>query len=208
MILLWPILAGFLTGFFRAKFQGRSYPPLSIHKGWLLVGGILPQVLAFQVPFLRDSIPGWLAAAALVSSQGLLLLFVIYNLHLPGFRIIGAGLALNLFVILLNGGLMPVSPETLSELYQSTTPSSWPLGARVLGSKDIILNQASTRLWPLSDWILLPAWFPGRAALSAGDMFIAFGAFWCLWSHGEIKENPLEADNSSEVQPELKGKSI
>ena len=47
---------------------------------------------------------------------------------------------------------------------------------------NVVLPVSSTRLWWLSDHLLMPAWSPYRKALSIGDLFIAGGAFWFLWS--------------------------
>ena len=57
-----------------------------------------------------------LAAAILVSSQVLLLVFAWFNRDQPGLWALDLGLALNLLVIVLNGGLMPISPETVARL--------------------------------------------------------------------------------------------
>jgi len=125
-----------------------------------------------------------LAATVLTSSQLLLLLFVWFNRKQSGFWILGVGLFLNLAVIGLNGGLMPISPETLGRMVPDRPAGSWQIGSRVGNAKDIILPTPQTRLAWLSDRFLLPPWFPAQAAFSTGDIFIAIGAFWWLWESG------------------------
>ena len=95
-------------------------------------------------------------------------------------RILGLGLLLNLLVITLNSGLMPIAPETATALYPDVPLSSWQIGLRPGRSKNILLWPEDTHLTWLSDAILLPAWFPWTRALSPGDVFILLGVFWLL----------------------------
>jgi hypothetical protein len=149
---------------------------------WLVPIAFLPQWLAFNLPVTRRLTTENAAIAALVSSQALLLVFAWYNRRQPGFWALGTGLALNLTVIALNGGLMPVSPEVVAELLPDAPTDAWQGGERV--GWNTVLPVADTRLWWLSDFLLLPAWFPFRKALSIGDILIAVGAFWYLWALG------------------------
>jgi hypothetical protein len=89
---------------------------------WLAVLAFLPQWLAFYFSVTRRLIPDYLAVAALVGSQALFLVFAWFNRNQPGFWLLGLGLALNLLVITLNGGLMPISPETVAQLVPDALP--------------------------------------------------------------------------------------
>jgi hypothetical protein len=151
---------------------------------WLVPVAYLPQLIAFQFPATRGLLSKELAVIALVSSQALLLIFALVNLHRPGFWLLGLGLALNLVVIVLNGGLMPISPETLSQMIPEVEPGHWQVGERFGTGKDIILSAKNMQLQWLADRILLPGWFPYRAAYSIGDMLIAAGILGFLWSAG------------------------
>jgi len=157
----------------------------SLHLAWLVAVAFLPQLLAFHLPATRQLLTDNLAAAALVSSQALLLVFAWFNRNQPGFWALGLGLVLNLIVITLNGGLMPVGPETTAQLLPNAPPDAWKVGDRL--GWNVVLPTAATRLWWLSDQLLLPAWFPYRKALSVGDVSIAVGAFWLLWALGGSK---------------------
>jgi hypothetical protein len=188
MILVIAVLAGFLVGTMRAWLSHSRYEIPQIRYIWLVLIAFLPQLLVFYLPATRKSIPDRWAIVALISSQVLLLIFAWRNSfqrqfrNRLGFWLLGVGLSLNLIVILLNGGLMPISPETVARLVPDAAPGSWQIGSRLGTGKDIVLVVDQTRLWLLSDHFLLP--LPGRdVAFSLGDIIIAAGAFivLCVW---------------------------
>jgi lipoprotein signal peptidase len=50
-----------------------------------------------------------------------------------------------------------------------------------------------TRFWFFSDRFVLPEWMKYHVAFSLGDVFIALGVVWLLWTlGGKIKENKQE----------------
>ena len=184
VILLWAVVAGLLAGLARAWCGGRPLSSPNLSWVWLAPLAFLPQWFAFYLPATRPSISDGLAAIALLSSQVLLLVFVWFNRHRPGFWMMGLGLVLNFLVIALNGGLMPISPETVAWLAPNGTSPAWHIGDRLGSGKDIVLPTAITRLGWLSDRFRSPDAFPYRVAFSLGDMLIAGGAFWWLWALG------------------------
>jgi hypothetical protein len=188
VILILAIVAGLVAGIVRAKVGGRSFCVPDLHMGWLLMVTVIPQLFTFHIPGTSSITSDEIAAIILVSSQILLLIFVWANRHLPGFWLLGFGLTLNLVVITINGGLMPISPETIYRLSPDAVIGPSLFGARLGSSKDILLSTAGTRLWLLSDRFVLPNWIPYRVAFSMGDIFIAIGAFWLLWMHGNIDD--------------------
>jgi hypothetical protein len=184
LILLLAILAGILFGLIRAWLTGSSYQPLQLRYAWLVPFAVIPQYLVFDTLSRRLEVSDLLAAGVLVCTQGILLVFVFLNKNTNGFRILGFGLGMNFLVIVLNGGLMPISPETVSKLAVYLPAESVQSGIRYLGSKDVVLRPEETRLWLLSDIFLTPQSFPWKFAFSIGDVFIALGAFWSLWAQG------------------------
>lgn len=191
MILLVGVFAGLAAGLLRSWYRKRQYQIPELRLIWLVLIAFIPQMLAFQLAATRKFFPGNLAGAALISSQVLLLIFAWANRKHPAFWVLGLGLLLNLAVISLNGGLMPINPETLTRLAPNVPPAAWEVGSRSSSGKDIILLAADTRLGWLSDRLTLPRWIPYRVAFSPGDVFIAAGAFWLFWSFG------AESGNSS-----------
>jgi hypothetical protein len=186
VILLLAILVGLVAGMVRARVKGQQFSSPDLKSAWVLLLAVTPQLFTFHLPEISESAPDNIAAGILVISQMLLLIFVWVNRHLPGFWILGLGLGLNLLVISLNGGLMPISPETVQQITPGATIDPTSYGTRLGTSKDILLPVAETSLWWLSDCLVLPSWIPYRVAFSLGDVFIAVGAFWLFWVHGDI----------------------
>lgn len=182
------ILVGVVAGLVRAQVPRQRYQVAELRFLWLVPLAYLPQLLAFQFPATRDKGTIESAAAALVTSQAFLLLFAWVNRSRPGFWVAGLGLALNLAVIVANGGLMPISPETIARMAPGLDLGAWPVGGRFGTGKDIVLLTRDTWLWWLSDILLLPAWIPIRAAYSIGDILIAAGVAWFFWSSGKQRE--------------------
>ncbi|MDO9349321.1 MAG: DUF5317 domain-containing protein [Anaerolineales bacterium] len=184
MILLIALLAGWLSGLAYAHWQKRSYQTPRISFIWLAFVAFVPQALAFYLPATRARIPDAWAAASLIASQVLLLLFAWVNRKLAGMWLLILGLVLNLVVIASNGGFMPISPETAARLVPVAVVQAIQPGHRLGFSKDILLLTEDTRLVWLSDRFLLPAWFFYQVAFSLGDIFIACGIFWLLMRQG------------------------
>jgi len=196
MILAAAVLTGFAAGFLRAALARRPYQVPSLRWPVLVLVAFLPQLAAFYLS--RTDLPnlggfGDWARLVLVGSQLILLVFAWLNRRQPGFWLLGVGLALNLLVILLNGGFMPISPETVRKIYPGVPDSQWQLGQRLGNGKDIVLLPEETRLWFLSDIFTFPESWNLLVAFSFGDILIALGAFWLLWTLG----GPLQNDQST-----------
>jgi hypothetical protein len=175
------VVAGLAAGLIRAWYLGGQLSPAALRRVWLVPLAFIPQLLVFFLPSTYRYFSDAMASAALISSQLVLLYFAWINRRHAGFVALGIGVALNLLVISLNGGLMPISPETLTALYP-VLPEGWSeVGARLGSNKNILLPESATHLAFLADRFLLPVWFPNRVAFSLGDLFIGIGAFSFLW---------------------------
>lgn len=180
MVLVLAIAAGWVAGLIRSWITGDPYRVPDFSSVWLVLAAVIPQLLVFQISFTAGWFSDGWAAIILICSQLLLLVFIWLNRDKVGIKILGLGLLLNLVVILLNRGLMPMALETVQALFPDVPYSAWQIGSRPGRSKNIILPAGDTRLAWLSDSILLPEWFPWTRALSPGDLLIVLGVFWLL----------------------------
>ncbi len=100
------------------------------------------------------------------------LALLLLNRHIPGVKLVILGGVLNIIVVLVNGGWMPVSPETAHFVHPERPPAE--VGVRPPGSKNIVLLKEDTNLWILSDIIrIIVPW--RRAAVSIGDVLLVAG---------------------------------
>jgi len=179
VILLLALGVGLLIGLGWAKWRGNPYQPPRLKCSWLAIVAFLPQFFVTYFERTQALAPDWLAALAIVASQGLLFLFAWFNRHLPGMLVLIIGLILNLTVMIANGGFMPINPQTAERVVGKERISSIEPGNRI-GYKDILLPTTETRLEFLADRFLVPDGFPFQVAFSLGDIFIAVGALWIL----------------------------
>lgn len=184
MILLVAILVGLVAGLLRAAVLRRTIQPFDVRLTWLVFAALLPQLIAFVLPT-RENFPDGLAPFALVFSQAGLLVFAAVNFNKPGFWLLILGLACNLLVITLNGGLMPISPETVQGLLPNAPADAFVIGERLGTGKDILLSVEQTRLAFLSDRFLIRFGTGYAVAYSIGDVLVAAGIILALWSISE-----------------------
>ena len=191
MILAWAVIVGFLIALIR--FRGDTLNqvaaiPLQYPLLVLLAVGM-------QIPLLRS--PGGptsevaLQQVLFLLSHLFLLVFVWLNRRIQGVMVIGIGLVLNLLIILLNSGFMPIAPETLVKINAGTVVTDWPHGIHYGFSKDIILTKETTRLWLFSDILVIPPPFPFSVAFSFGDILISIGIIALLAKKRITKETEM-----------------
>jgi len=144
---------------------------------WLYLPGLAAglNILVQTCPNNLKLVPDTLAAGFFVASQIALFLFAIRNRRFSGFDLITLGLTLNLAVTLLNGGWMPVSPETVRVVVPEDVIASLTLSHRLACSKNMLIPIRETVLWLLSDILPLPDWIPGNWVISPGDFLVVVG---------------------------------
>lgn len=181
MILLAALFLGLLAGWVLAIGLRQTYRAPELKYPLLAPVALLPQVLVTVLPGGRALPAQSVAALALPASLILFGVFAWLNRRVAGMALVMVGLLMNLAVIGANGGWMPVSPATASQLPGAWAEEAAITGIRV-GDKDILLRPEDTRLEFLADRFLLPPWMGYRAAFSAGDAVLAAGIFWILAS--------------------------
>ncbi len=189
MILLSAVLVGLLAGLCRAWIGKRPYRAYDLNASWLVLLAFLPQLLVFYLPSTRERFSDTTASLLFVGSLILLILFSLINIQKVAVWPILAGFGMNAIVILLNHGWMPITPEMVAKLYAAYPQFTWNIGSRLGLGKDIVLAPEQTKLWQLSDRFTLPDWINYQVAFSAGDVMIALGTIWLLWSLGGKKED-------------------
>jgi len=188
VILLGAIAAGLIITILRSRLTGRPLRAIKVKYGWLVFVAVLPQIIIFQIPAIGRQVPDGVVSVILVFSQVLLLGFAAVNIAKPGFWLLGLGSFANFLVILINGGWMPISPDIVRQIVP-TLPNdlSW-VGRRLGLTKDWIYADHDIHLPWLSDRFTLPDWSPYQVAFSVGDVLIAMGAIWLLWSLSDLEK--------------------
>jgi hypothetical protein len=145
-----------------------SYPQIHLRLSPIALAALAVQAIAIFAP-LGDDVP---RRILLVISYLALGVFVAANLRRPGLAVLGAGLILNFLPIAANGGLMPITPQTLEKTGE--VPADAEIGEWVPRTKDVLLEREDVHLYALSDRLTSDL-SPFRA-FSIGDLIIVTGA--------------------------------
>jgi hypothetical protein len=179
MILIALCLA-FLLGL--AVMGGRvsNLASVNVKWGWLAPLAFIMQ--AYLIFFSAERAGGMLSARSMLLTASYILLFVVVwqNRHLSAVKLIGVGLMLNFLVMVVNGGFMPITPETLVQIGYDGNASQLETGYIVGRTKNMVAEPGEARLWFLSDIMVIPRPFPIPTALSVGDVLIVLGLFLFL----------------------------
>lgn len=155
-------LIGFIVGWLRGGSLS-NLAKIEFRFWWLIVAAALIQA---SFPFLIDKIDYRAIFAAYLASFALIAVALVANLRRRFVPIILAGIAMNIAVIALNGG-MPF----YSEKYRSRASEM-----RAINGLHVPASE-KTRLGFLGDWIPIPPPYPQPAILSPGDIVVSLGLF-------------------------------
>ncbi len=150
------ISAGYLLGGRQEGLANIQFP-----WGWLAIAGLLVQVLLFAEPVAATI--GAAGTPIYLASTAAVLVAVLRNLRIPGMPIVALGAASNLLAIVVNGGVMPTSPEAVAALEPEAAGFS---------NSSVMTDPV---LRPLTDIFTLPPWVPFANVFSIGDVLIGLG---------------------------------
>jgi hypothetical protein len=156
MLWLVALAAGVVVGLLSGGSVG-NLSRLQFRWPWLVIAAVVVREAVLLTPLNRIEGARYVYVLSLVA----IVAWTIAHLRrLPAVWLVTIGAALNLLVILVNGGRMPVTPGMAMELL-----SRGQIGQYVIMSPDTQLNG-------LADWIAFP---PIPEAYSPGDIVIALG---------------------------------
>lgn len=175
MVAIYGLVIGVAVGWLRGGQLG-NLRHVRLEFAWVVLPAALFQLLLISDPWRLWREPD-LAGMLLMVSYAPFVVFLVRNLHVPGLTVAAIGLALNLTVMLANGGLMPVSPESQRSA-RNADGREIVVGARTSAGKGIVLPAEQTRFAFLSDRIIVPP-IPRPMIVSIGDLItlggLAFG---------------------------------
>lgn len=166
MFILYSLVIGVALGFLLGG-RPAGLAELRFRWPWLLVGGLLVQVVLFtdQVA----AVVGSLGPPIYVGSTAAVFVGVLRNAAIPGIPVVALGAASNLAAIVANGGYMPAGASAMAALGKTE--------AEIYSNSAVVANPA---LGPLTDIFALPAWLPFSNIFSIGDVLITAGVAWVI----------------------------
>jgi hypothetical protein len=148
----------------------RGLVNISVKHPWLIVISFIVQFVSIYL------FPNYLLLAVIVSNIGLLL-FSFLNVKMTGFKYMVMGIFLNLIVMIVNGGRMPVDVAAARILSPEDVPA---LIAGEYG-KHIALSE-NTYLNFLGDIFFLQYPYPRPIIISLGDIIFSLGIILFLYA--------------------------
>lgn len=176
MFLLCFLLAGLAIGLLRGG-SLRGLAGIQLRHTWLILVGLLLQVIAFSDFFAELPEHDAAARALYVLSNAVVIGGLCLNLHLPPLRLLLAGAVANTTAIVANGGYMPASPDALRAAGMLRQLEGMTAAGHLNNS---LLGGNQTHLPLLTDIFAIPAGLPLANVFSIGDVLIGLGAMWLV----------------------------
>lgn len=148
--------------------------------------------LGIQVPLYSAPLATWLPVSvvgplATIATTSLVLAMLLRNATgsvRPACLIAAVGVALNLTVMTLNGGVMPRADEL--------APRPLDRDALALTVSNTAPSGPSTRVAWLGDTLAQPSWIPFANLVSPGDLLLSLGAAY--WAYQVSRRRPANAE--------------
>ncbi|MCX8053769.1 MAG: DUF5317 domain-containing protein [Armatimonadetes bacterium] len=184
-LILIALLIGWLTG---GKFWRLA--DAKIRHVWLIFVPLGLYLVSWAPPFVK--MPFFLGASAIIEKLALIMV-ALFNLRLPGVKLILIGLLLNTVALSVNGGMMPASENALRAAFGSNYVDKARDAVHVRSA----IMDASTELAFLCDiiaakrpFVLLPAVY------SIGDLAMSVGIFITIIA---IMRTPLPSEKKPDA---------
>jgi hypothetical protein len=157
----------------------------------LALGAMFVQLVLFNPPLNRQPwAVEWGPWIWVISMVGLLAAFLRNGSVARDCRgpwlVAALGAALNLLVVIGNGGQMPVSPQALVATKGEArfAEHAAAQGAPAKLSSVVLITEQTSLAW-LGDVLPQPAWLPGANVFSVGDVLVSMGfTWWAFWVSG------------------------
>jgi hypothetical protein len=175
MIFLCAVVIGIAVGYMLGGRLSRLVF-LRLRGVWLVLVALGIQLLIFPLFTPNPIIPFGTAILHGVS-YGLVLLWLLLNVHTRPLIAVGGGALLNIAVVALNAGYMPASSAAFE---RAGLLSVAKILARGETYGNLVGMSATTRLNVLGDRIGLPRGVPFATVMSVGDVLIMVGLAWLL----------------------------
>lgn len=175
ILFLASIVVGLAAGYLR-KGRISHLPSLHLRGLWLVLLPLLIQLAIFPLVSERPLFP-YATVPLHILSYVILGVWLVVNLRMPPLLVIGVGGGLNVLVVGVNGGYMPVSATALIRAGQTAVAELLQRGDAY---GNVILMTDDTRLNLLGDIVPLPHLVPMAAVFSIGDLLIAIGVAWLI----------------------------
>jgi MFS family permease len=142
---------------------------------------------------LGSRVPATLDTPLHVASYLLLIAFLLANLRVPAFWLVGFGLISNVAVIFANGGRMPVSADA----WRAAGRSLSEFGAGGISDNNVLATSHTHLRW-LSDIFAVPAQIPYAGVVSIGDCLMVVGMVAFVYRSSTA---PVGRSTSQVLQP-------
>jgi len=179
-LILFALLIGWISG---GKFWRLA--DAKIRHVWLIFVPLGLYLVSWAPPLVK--LPWFLGACAIIG-KGALIAVAVFNLRLPGVKLILAGLLVNVVALSVNGGMMPASAEALTAVFGQGYVDQARHAVHVRSA----IMDASTELGFLCDivaakrpFVLVPAVY------SIGDLVMSVGIFIAIIG---IMRTPLPSE--------------
>lgn len=122
---------------------------------------------------------GVIAPKLYMAALVMVLIFIIININIRGFFLVGLGLFSNFLPIVSNSGYMPVRRDYL---IMTATPEELEMINQGLPVYNHIATGPGTKFYFLSDVILMPEWVMITRVISIGDIILTIGGIIFIWT--------------------------